>query len=203
MGNTTPGPEGLSSTPAGVQDGTLPLQSGSVSAPVGTETPAATAAGSTKPAPTQDPEIEALDLGTAAKKAAYALKEKHSAVVFTSGRRDKADQARAMASNVVLNRKWIEQTYASSKVSKACQKWVDDNPGKKTQDEIAEGLRGVLDTMTDAELGLLSKHLAGAAFDVQPVAEDAEKIKTTIRALVGLKKFLDKEGGLVRWHAEF
>jgi hypothetical protein len=30
--------------------------------------------------------------------------------MFTSGRRDKDDQARAMASNVVKNRKWIGET---------------------------------------------------------------------------------------------
>jgi hypothetical protein len=34
---------------------------------------------------------------------------------------------------------------------------------------------------------------------VQPVEKDAEKIKKTIRSLPGLGKFLDVEGGLVRW----
>ena len=33
--------------------------------------------------------------------------------------------------------------------------------------------------------------------------KDAEAIKKTIRGLDGLDKFLDKEGGLVRWHAQF
>ncbi len=33
--------------------------------------------------------------------------------------------------------------------------------------------------------------------------EDAEAIKKTIRGLSGLDKFLDTEGGLVRWHAQF
>jgi hypothetical protein len=49
----------------------------------------------------------------------------------------------------------------------------------------------------------ISKHLSGEAFDVQPVKKDASKIKKTIRGLKGLTKFLDKEGGLVRWHAQF
>src|SRR5688500_17265786 len=86
------------------------------------------------------PAIEALNLRGAARAAAYALKKAHPAVKFTSGRRNKADQARAMASNVIHNRNWIEDTYAASTVSKACQKWVDGHPDAKTQDEIAAGL---------------------------------------------------------------
>jgi hypothetical protein len=41
------------------------------------------------------------------------------------------------------------------------------------------------------------------AFDVQPVTQDADAIKKSIRALAGLDKFLEMEGGLVRWHAQF
>ena len=54
-----------------------------------------------------------------------------------------------------------------------------------------------------AELGSFSRHLSGLAFDVQPVTEDADAIKKSIRALAGLDKFLEMEGGLVRWHAQF
>ena len=68
---------------------------------------------------------------------------------------------------------------------------------------IAAGLVSVFDRATDAELGKLSKHLSGDAFDVQPVDKDAESIKKTIRGLPGLGKFLDVEGGLVRWHVQF
>lgn len=150
-----------------------------------------------------DAEIEALNLSKLAKKAAYRLKRKHPSVVFTSGRRDKAEQASAMASNVVLNRKWIHQTYARSVASDSCQKWVNENPDKTTKAAIAEGLKEVLDSLSDRELGLLSMHLSGAAFDVKPVEEDATAIKKTIRSLPGLTLFLEKEGGLVRWHAQF
>jgi hypothetical protein len=152
---------------------------------------------------TTDPLIEALNLSDTARKAAYALKKKHPSVSFTSGRRDKAAQASAMASNVVLNRKWITQTYVSSPARDACQKWVDDHKDKKTKDEITAGLKEVLDGLTDAQLAHLSKHLSGDAFDVQPVEKDADEIKKTIRALPGLSKFLEQEGGLVRWHAQF
>ena len=58
-----------------------------------------------------DSAIEKLDLEPAARAAAYELKRLHPGVVFTSGRRDKVGQARAMASNVVKNREWITQTY--------------------------------------------------------------------------------------------
>ncbi len=150
-----------------------------------------------------DPEIEALDLAQVARSAAYTLKKAHPMVKFTSGRRSKEDQARAMASNVVKNRKWIEQTYKDSPLRKKCQDWVDNNPDKDTEADIAAGLRSIFDAASDDELGKFSKHLSGMAFDVQPVEKDAEKIKKTIRELPGLDKFLDKEGGLVRWHAQF
>src|SRR5262249_62141138 len=77
--------------------------------------------------------IEALDLAPVARAAAYELKRLHPGVVFTSGRRDTTGQARAMASNVVKNRKWIVQTYKASEACAACQKWVDDHPEATTQ----------------------------------------------------------------------
>lgn len=150
-----------------------------------------------------DPQIEKLQLRGAAKKGAYSLKKAYPSVRFTSGRRNKADQARAMASNVVEKRKWVEKTYEPSTASKACQKWVDDHPDKTTKEDIAAGLLSVLDTLTDDDLRKLSRHLSGDAFDVKPVEKNAAAIKRTIRRLKGLDQFLEKEGGLVRWHAEF
>ena len=150
-----------------------------------------------------DSAIEELSLSETAKKAAYALKKKHPSVTFTSGRRDKQEQASAMAANVTLNRDWIKETYAKSAAREACQKWVDEHKDKKAKDEIAAGLKQVLDNLTDGQLAHLSKHLSGDAFDVQPVANDADNIKAAIRGLPGLSKFLEEEGGLVRWHAQF
>jgi hypothetical protein len=155
-----------------------------------------------------DPAIESLDLAPKTKRAAYLLKRKHPSVVFTSGRRDKKGQARAMASNVANptlkdNRHWIKKTYKESPARDALQKWVDDNGDKTTKSEIAEGLLGVLDGLTAEQLSHVSKHLTGEAFDVQPVTKHAAAIKKTIRNLPGLSWFTDKEGGLVRWHAQF
>ena len=151
-----------------------------------------------------DPLIEQLNLNAGAKTAAYTLKAAHPQVIFTSGRRDKDGQASAMASNVVENRTWIQETYRADTASKACQQWVNDNPAADTHAEITAGLCGVLDSLSDSDLAELSKHLGGDAFDVQPIDGAAgDAIKTTIHGLAGLKLFLEKEGGLVRWHAEF
>ena len=204
-GTSTAGSLGLTPPPV-IDQGTQAVIPSPLPAAVGlAKTPAAAPVASEAAAPKSDPDIDALDLRGEAKKAAYALKKAHPAVKFTSGRRDKAAQASAMASNVVKskNRKWIEKTYKSTVVSKACQQWVDDNPDKLTKDEIAAGLLSVLDAQADDDLSLLSKHLSGDAFDVQPVETDADAIKQTLRDLAGPDNFLDMEGGLVRWHAQF
>jgi hypothetical protein len=146
--------------------------------------------------------ISSLGLSSTAKKAAEVLLEKYPDIQFNSGQRDLDDQARAMAGNVVSSRDWIKETYSKTDASTACQKWVDDNPTATTKAAIAAGL---LKTLKDLgkKAGQISKHLTGDAFDVQPVTKDAAAIKKAIKDLPGCKKFIEKEGGLVRWHAEF
>jgi len=199
MPGRTAGP--LGTTPTAIDKGTTTLSNAPAPGAVGSSVAAGAAAGAA--AATLDPAIEALNLRGAARTAAYALKKGHPSVTFTSGRRTKEDQARAMASNVVQNRKWIGQTYKPGIVSKGCQAWVDSHPEAKTKEQVAAGLLSVMNAATDTDLGKLSKHLSGDAFDVQPVQTNAEAIKKTIRGLAGIDKFLDKEGGLVRWHAQF
>jgi hypothetical protein len=150
-----------------------------------------------------DSAIEVLNLSEVAKTAAYLLKTAHPSIIFTSGRRDKQGQATAMAGNVVRNRKWIEETYVANDASRACQNWVDQNPDKIIERDIARGLKSVLDSLGPQQLAQLSKHLTGDAFDVQPVEQDAAAIIDTIKNLPGLSKFLSREGGLIRWHAQF
>jgi hypothetical protein len=146
--------------------------------------------------------IASLNLSSKAKKAAEELLKQFPEVEFTSGRRDLKDQARAMASNVVKKRDWIKNTYMSNDASKACQKWVDDNPKATDQKSIEAGLLETLKGL-GGKAGQISKHLTGDAFDVQPVSKNAAEIKKAIKNLPGLQKFLEKEGGLVRWHAQF
>jgi hypothetical protein len=144
--------------------------------------------------------IEELNLEPVAKKAATILQSKHPEIEFTSGRRTIFQQAHAMANNVVINRKWIGQTYlAGAKL----QYWVDQHPEAKTVDQVTAGLEQVMKGMPDSELVKISRHLTGRAFDVRPVTANAAAIKADILKLPGLHKFLDKEGGLVRWHAQF
>lgn len=152
-----------------------------------------------------DPEIEALNLEPAAKAGAIEFRRQHPGIRFTSGRRGIDRQASAMAANIVEsgNRKWIQETYARSTASTKLQQWVDDHPEATTKAELAKGLKETLDGLSNAEKMSLSAHLSGNAFDVQPQTKDAEKIKADIRALPGIKQFLEKEGGLTRWHAQF
>lgn len=191
-----------------VQQAAAPLRRTTANGPTGlqrqeateTKTPA-TPAASTETAPVEDATINALDLAPTAKTAAQTLKSKHPEITFTSGRRDLAGQASAMASNVVSGgRDWIKNTYTSAQ---KLQKWVDDHPEAKTKDEIAKGLESTLNGMTASEQAGVSKHITGEAFDVQPQAKDADAIKADIKALPGITKFLEKESGLVRWHAQF
>lgn len=146
--------------------------------------------------------ISSLILSSTAKKAAEALLKKYPNIEFTSGRRDLKDQAQAMAGNVVSKRDWIKKTYLANEASKACQKWVDDHPDAKTKKDIAAGLLETLKGL-GTKAGQISKHLTGDVFDVQPVSKDATEIMKAIQKLPGVKKFLEKEGGLVRWHVQF
>jgi hypothetical protein len=144
--------------------------------------------------------IEEMQLEPVAKNAATFLQNKYPQLQFTSGRRSIFQQAHAMAGNVVLNRKWIGQTYlAGAKL----QQWVDKHPEAKTVDAITAGLEQTMNAMPEEELIKISRHLTGKAFDVRPVTANAAAIKADILKLPGLHKFLDKEGGLVRWHAQF
>lgn len=200
-GSRLPGSLGSSGNSSIIDSGTLANVAHPLPGPIGLNAaaPSMPVAG-TEP---EDAEIEALDLAPVARAAAYALKKAHPGVKFTSGRRGKEDQARAMASNVVSNRKWIEQTYKNTALRKKCQDWVNNNPTQTTREQITQGLLQVFNAASDVELGTLSKHLSGMAFYVQPVDRDAAAIKKTIRGLSGLGLFLDTEGGLVRWHAQF
>ena len=148
--------------------------------------------------------IDALGLAPTAHAAALALLAAHPGVVFTSGRRDAEAQALAMATNIGRSRRWIAATYRATAERDQLQAWVDAHPEATTRDAIAAGLLLIMETWGDAQRARLSRHFAGLAFDVRPVGGAAgEAIKATIRGLPGLVKFLEQEGGLTRWHAEF
>ena len=152
-----------------------------------------------------DPAVDALDLAGKAKKVANAVKKKHPSISFTSGRRSEtADQARAMAGNVVANRQYIINTYGDKTLAKELQDWVDKNPDAKTKEDIAKGLQDIMDGWDAAKKGRLSAHFSGEAFDIQPQTEDADAIKKDAKDLAEKEggQFLEKESGLIRWHVQ-
>lgn len=139
--------------------------------------------------------------------AAQDLLKAHPDVVFTSGRRTISEQARAMASNVAKGgRGWIASTYKHSDVSQAAQAWVDAHPTAVTPAQLEVGLLSVFRRFTNHELCALSKHLSGEAFDVQPMPGLAgglvlQSLRRIVAAYGG--KLIEREGGLVVWHAQF
>lgn len=150
--------------------------------------------------------MKAADLrcAGAAQRAAEALERQFPGIDFTSGRRGVIDQARAMSQNVVRNRRWIAQTYTATAESRALQEWVDAHPEADATQEIAAGLAALMMPWSDDQKGRVSKHFAGLAFDIRPEnGARGKSIKSAIRATVGLDKFLEKEGGLTVWHAQY
>lgn len=135
-------------------------------------------------------------------KAATELLAKYPDAVITSGRRNVTEQAMAMAKNIVADRKFIVKTYVTCKAALACQQWIDEHPTAE-QREIQIGIGALLRELPSSELGKLSKHLGGLAFDIQPVdGTPGALIRAELVALAKKYggKFLDHEGSLVRWH---
>jgi hypothetical protein len=119
---------------------------------------------------------------------------------ITSGRRSLSDQARAMAGNEAVKPGWIAATYVDSPVKRACVEWCAANRGAG-RDGITTGLVSVMLRFSDADLGRISKHLSGQAFDVAPDMRNQQIAKyLRDRAAECGGKFLEREGGLVRWH---
>lgn len=148
--------------------------------------------------------VAPLNLDSWAREAATLIATEFAEISFTSGRRDAADQARAMAQNVVVppaNLKWIEETYRDTPERAMLQQWVDQHPQATTVTELAAGLLGVMKAWPAARLANFSRHLSGLAFDIQPFSGgNAAKVKARMKTLPHLHQVLFKEGGAVRWH---
>ena len=151
--------------------------------------------------------IAQMKLSRIAREGAERLQAECPWVVFTSGRRDLEEQAHAMAVNVSLNRNWIRETYLHAD---SAHQWVMAHPEADTAKALHEGLYQHLLSLPDSAVFKISYHLTGDAFDVKPMQADkglptlyGEKILEVMRSLPGLDKVLLKEGGLVRWHAQF
>lgn len=152
-----------------------------------------------------DPQIDMLNLSPQTAELAYQIKDVTPSVSFTSGRRDIAKQASAMAANVLRSRQFIKNTYKASTLRDKLQAWVDANPGAITQAAVLNGLMSVFNAADPASVADFSKHLAGDAFDVQPVnGALGNQIYNSLNQLQtqGKGKFISNEGGLRRWHFE-
>ena len=149
--------------------------------------------------------IPELNLAPSAKAAAEQLQKQFpSHVRFTSGRRDIAGQARAMAPNVVKHRQWIAQTYKDTPQRAALQTWVDSHPEAKDAATIAVGLEGVMNSWTADQQRNFSRHITGDAFDIAPVAGIVgQQIKDAIPKLPKYLWHTFTEGGLEIWHVQF
>ena len=144
------------------------------------------------------PEIDKLNLQPDVAEKALQLKHADPKVVFTSGRRTTAEQAHAMATNVVQKRNFIKNTYLDSPAIRKLQHWVDTHPQADTVAEITAGLESVMNGLSEEERLHISKHLTGRAFDVKPHSTS----EAAIKALHPVK-FLTHESGLERWHVQF
>ena len=148
--------------------------------------------------------VDDLNLSPNAKSAAESLVQQFGPqIVFTSGRRDIAQQAAAMAPHVVKDRRWITKTYRDAVNTTELQTWLDEHPKVTTIAAVAAGLQSVISGWAADRLRRLSWHLSGDAFDIVPVQPpDDEAVTRAIRALPHFEKLLTKEGNDVVWHVQ-
>ena len=133
--------------------------------------------------------------------AATELQKRCPGIVFTSGTRGIKDQARAMAKNIVADKTYLVKTYKPSKAKDACVAWCGKNQTTTAKD-VEAGLLEVFGSLGDGDLQKISRHLGGLAFDVKPGSADLDVVRKVVEDLFG-GEFLDHEGKLCRWHAQF
>lgn len=149
--------------------------------------------------------ITQMQLAPVAQEAAERLLVRFPEVQFTSGRRTMRDQARVMATNIRANPRWIIETYQAGA---PLQSWLDRHFTSLSWEEIEQGLFEQLMAMPNAHQ--LSRHLKGLAFDLLPMVDrdglptaQGREVMDYIRLDMRPRKFLTREGGLVRWHVDF
>lgn len=161
--------------------------------------------------------IARLSLNAQAHACAVAIAQQHPDVVFTSGRRTRDDQARAMARNIVQDREFRAANpktkrkpyldiYLAHTVIASIKRWLREHPKAVTAAEIEHGLKQVFAGMTDTEMTKLSRHFSGNAFDIAPVdGMRGQMILATIKREVSERgaRLIENEGGVRVWHVQF
>jgi hypothetical protein len=160
-------------------------------------------------------DLKALALEGAAFRAAVSLRDAFPSVKFTSGRRTRHDQARAMAARIVVDFQHVGHTYKPNDVTRAVQSWVNAQRGIRTEAGFVAGLLRLFGRFDDGAMMQLSRHFSGRAFDIQPVpGADGTRLVTFARRLPGLRSICGPVGDVLlakpdaadrfnRWHLEF
>lgn len=150
--------------------------------------------------------IEELDLDAIMKSRAEELRARCPWVIYTSGRRNLHDQARAMAQNHIADpQTYLTKTYRNGKVFLAAI--VDMAPvDQRSVEKVSAAIRGVFQEQPDV---LQWKHRDGTCVDIQPLedafGEPTEKgsaVVSFIQNCPDTVLFIMREGGLRRWHWE-
>ena len=154
----------------------------------------------------QEVPFSQLNLTGNALNAATKIKEKFPNIIFTGGRRDLDNQARAVAQNIYRsqNSGWIAATYADSTFIRKLNKEIVDNWNtiKGSEALILQTVKRVFDS-DNSGARTMSRHLAGLAFDIRVNSVNYSELNTFVRSLPGFRLFLTNEGGLDVWHVEF
>lgn len=160
--------------------------------------------------------VQELDLTSNAAAAARLIQTEFPTVVFTSGRRSVADQARVMAHNVsVVGINWLDIYGAKwHRIIKALKTHVSENPEQlKDKNKLALEFYDILHDNFRAEIARFP-HITGRAFDIRwprhvDGSVDQERYAAVcsyienLPAELGLEKLLRKEGSVEVIHAQF
>jgi hypothetical protein len=160
--------------------------------------------------------IQEMRLSPVAEKAALFVVKIHPEAVFTSGRRDVMDQARAMAQNAVrYGSGWLDSTYKDKRIVKCLMTYMEENPEKCSDSKVLA--HAFYEQLQEHFAGDLLKfpHVRGDAFDIQyPKLKNglhdkatADQIIATIQMCpefgIPLEWVTDQEGKLKVIHAQF
>ena len=159
--------------------------------------------------------IEQMHLSPNARRAAQLVLAAHPTVLFTSGRRDVRDQARAMAENTIrYGTDWLGQTYKNQAMVQALVTWTHTHLDSAASVPLMT--EGFYQTLVSDQAGQLTQfpHVRGDAFDIQCPRfasgqideQTVSAIRRTIETLpneLGLQLILTKEGSHRVIHAQF
>jgi len=159
--------------------------------------------------------IEEMRLAPNARQGAVLVLAAHPGIVFTSGRRDARDQARAMAANTIrYGVDWLGQTYRNRQMVGELEGWIAQHLDQSAS--LTLMTEGFYRTIVATQAGQLAQfpHCRGDAFDIQiprfgsgQIDEDeTNRIRRTIETLpvgLGLQLILTREGQHRVIHAQF